>query len=178
MGHGAIVGEGGGGYVGAIILWGIRQAHVFQWVHVEILFRRDIGCVGSKETRRDEERFVLPLLHQLDCLGRDHTVGLLLVLAVGREPAEGTAYLAVRFGIEYEMFVRLVAPFRVDRLLPGRRVVETVGPYAGGNVVVIDLPHASSPPTAFHETLRKGHRIGYLVAKVAVQVVHLDGVRA
>ena len=178
MGHGAIVGEGGGGYVGAIVFRGIGQAHVLQGVHLEILFRRDIGSVGSKETRRDEERSVLFLLPQLDCLGRDHAVGLLLVLAVGREPAEGTAYLAVRFGIEYEMFVRLVAPLRVDRLLPGRRVVEAVGPYAGGHVVVIDLPHASSPPTAFHKPLRKGNRVRHLVAKVAVQVVDLDGVRA
>ena len=150
----------------------------FQGIHVEILFRRDVGGVGAKEARRDEERLVLPLLHQLDCLGRDHAVGLLLVLAVGLQPTEGTAYLAVGFGVEHEVFVRFVAPLRVDRLLPGRRVVEAVRSYAGGHVVVIDLAHPSSPPAMLHELLGHGDGMWNLVPEVPVQVVDLDGVRA
>src|SRR6056297_3320464 len=78
-----------------------------------------IGRVRAVEAHRQEERLVPPLLEQLDHrLGADR-IGLLLIEAVGGQPAQGAAEVAGVADGEDDRLVELVAADRVDDLIPG-----------------------------------------------------------
>ena len=64
-------------------------------IQVEILLRRDVRAVRPVEAGGEEERPVLVLLEELDGLGGDLAVGLLLVGAGERSKAERAAQAAV-----------------------------------------------------------------------------------
>ena len=83
MRHGAVVREGRSGNVISIALGRVRQAHVLEGVHRKICFRRDERRVRTEETDAKKERLVALLGHQLDRLGGDHAIGLLLVRTLG-----------------------------------------------------------------------------------------------
>ena len=110
--------EGRGGNVIAIIFWCVGKTDRIERVEVEVFLRRDEGRVGPEEACCDEERFIPFFNHEPDRFGGDHAVGLFFVSTIGGEPAEGTADLAVWFGIEDEVFVGFVAADGIDDALP------------------------------------------------------------
>ena len=168
------MGEGGGGDVVAIAFWCIGKANGFERVEVEVFFWSNKGRVGPEETSRDEERFIPFFNHEFDCFGGDHAVGLFFVGAIGGEPAKGTADLAVRFGIEDEVFIGFVAANGIDDTLPGWFVVEAIGADAGGDVVVVDFTHTGHVIAILNKMLGESDGIGNGSAKILVEVVDFD----
>jgi len=168
------VGEGGGGDVVAIAFWCIGKANGFERVEVEVFFWSNKGCVGPEEARGDEKGIVALFCHEFNCFGGDHAVGLFFVGAIGGEPAKGTADLAVRFGIEDEVFIGFVAADGIDDTLPGWFVVEAVGADAGGDVVVVDFTHTGHVIAILNKMLGESDGIGNGSAKMLVEVVDFD----
>ena len=74
----------------AVVGGHLRQVDLVGRVQVEVLLRGDVGRVRAEEAARQEERPVLVRFEQLDDLGGDLAVGLLLVGPVGGQPAQGT----------------------------------------------------------------------------------------
>ncbi len=169
-----IVSEGRGGNVIAIIFWCVGKTDRVERVKVEVFLGRDEGRVGPEEAGRDEERFVPFFSHEFDRFGGDHAVGLFFVSTIGGEPAKGTADLAVRFGIEDEVFVGFVAADGIDDTLPRRLVIEAVGADAGGDVVVVDFTHTGHVIAILNKMLGEGDGIGNGSAKMLVEVVDFD----
>lgn len=169
-----IVSKGRGGNVIAIIFWCVGKTDRVEWVEVEVFLGRDEGRVGPEEAGRDEERFVPFFSHEFDRFSGDHSVGLFFVSTIGGEPAEGTADLAVRFGIEDKVFVGFVAADGIDDTLPRRLVIEAIGADAGGDVVVVDFTHTGHVIAILNKMLGEGDGIGNGSAKMLVEVVDFD----
>lgn len=174
MWHWIIVSEGRGGNVIAIIFWCEGKTDRVKRVEVEVFPRRDEWCVGPEEAGRDEERFVPFFSHEFDRFGGDHAVGLFFVSTIGGEPAEGTADLAVWFGIEDKVFVGFVAADGIDDSLPRRFVIGAISADAGGDVVVVDFTHAGHVIAILNKMLGEGDGIGDRSAKMVVEVVDFD----
>ena len=98
--HGTVVREGGRGNVIAIAFGRVRQPHVLERIHLEIFFRRHIRRVRTEETDPQKKRLLRFSRHQLNGLGGDHAIGLLLIRALCCEPTECSADLTMRFGVE------------------------------------------------------------------------------
>ena len=168
------MGEGRSGNVIAVTFGSIGKTDGFERVEIEVFFRSNKGRMGAEESGGYEEGLVAFFGHELDRFGSDHAVGLFFVRAIGSKPTEGSADLAMRFGIEDEMFVGFVAAVGIDDALPGWFVVEAVGANAGGNVIVVDFPDAGDVVAILDEVLGKGDDVWDFVAKVAIEIVDFD----
>lgn len=120
------MGEGCGGNVLAVILRSVGETDLVQGIEVEVFLGGNLGGVWSEEAGGDEKLIVLVFAHESNGFGDNHAIGLLFVRALGCEPAERSADLAVGLGVEDLVFVDLVATLGIDRLLPRGRIVKTV----------------------------------------------------
>jgi hypothetical protein len=84
----------------------------------------------------------------------------------------------MRFGVEDLGFIGFVASLRVDGLLPGGRVVESIAPDARGYVVVVDFPHTRGVPAAILKLLGERDRIWHCIAEMGIEIVDLNLIRA
>ena len=148
-----IVSKGGSWNIFAVIFGSIRQPQCFQWIHIEVFFGSYERCMWTKKAGCDKERLSLFFLHQLDRFGGDHPVSLFFILPVRSQPAKGSTNLSVWFRIENQMFIGFVPANGIDRVLPGWRIVKTIGSNRCRYIVMIYLTNSSCPPSMFHKLL-------------------------
>ena len=80
----------------------------------------------------------------------------------------------MRFRVVDQVFLVLVTSSGIDRHLPGRRIIETIGADAGGNIVVINFPHAGGEPARIFKLLRQRDDIRHRIPKMRIEIVDLD----
>ena len=196
VGHGRI-GQGDLRFRGAVRGGVGDELDLILGVVPEIGFRSHVGRVGAEEADRQEEGLGPLLLEETDGLRGDLAVGLLGVGAVGREPAQRPAVVArpdedlphVALGLvggtagadtdrEDLVLVVAVAAAGVPDLLPGLRVVETVGADLLGHAVMVKLADAGDRVAVVLEELRHGHHVRDDFPEFLRVVIDPRGVRA
>ena len=118
------------------------------------------------------------LLEQFNpAFGRD-AIGLLIVRSIGRQPGQGTPQPALRIQIGQLVLIILIAPARIDDIVPRLGVIQTIGPDLSRHAVVEYFSNPRHVEAILPIHLRQRERIGKgLGAKIRLKIIDFGRIR-